>query len=610
MPFPLADLRRSYYRSRSGAVVITPLLLEREMLPRIRKIIAYIESLLGQPRSDFDPAVPARLAGDARLGRCITAAVLAAYEYQGRTLSDALPPERQRALALRGIVSPADLRLALYEYVNERFPGFVPPEQRDAALAAFAAGLGLDAARLEELLYLDAEAHAVLTRPGPVPAAEEVQRRYNRWAVETLLQHASQIEFTFEQPSGPAIKQVYFLAKWHGLICDASRAGDMVTVLVQGPCEVFGPRTRHGPELARFALRLLAGPLAAREHVPEGVATVHLNGRVYEFHLDAQVHRALRGASEAPETAALYDSTIEAEFSRAFAGLARRGEVDAWELVREPDPIISGELVFIPDFALERGGRRVYLEIIGFWTPEYKERKRAKLLRLAQQEPALELALAIDEALAAEFAGLPYPVVPFRRRLAATAVLRLLREHFDRPQERIAAARARLDELRARVRQRGRVSEAEAMALLGLVSATELRRLQAELEQEDIRLLPGAGLVSASYLARVAEAVAQALEGRPDGVTLAELRAMLPAELCAQDGMLEALLAACPQFSVSYTSLFDAVVHLAGATLPVASQPAPSPAPVVPPGGKRGGARRPRTPPGPPLRFDGETQRS
>ncbi|MCL6650328.1 MAG: DUF790 family protein, partial [Chloroflexi bacterium] len=405
-------------------------------------------------------------------------------------------------------------------------------------------------------------------------------------------------------PSGPAIKQVYFLAKWHGLVCDASRIGDAVTVLVQGPFEVFGPRTRHGPELARFALRLLAGPLATRERAPDAVATVHLNGRVYEFHLDAQVCRALRGTGEATETATLYDSTVEAEFSRAFAGLARRGEADAWQLVREPDPIISGELVFIADFALERGDQRVYLEIIGFWTPEYKERKRSKLLRLAQQEPALELALAIDEALAGEFAGLPYPVVPFRRRLAATAVLRMLREHFDRPQERIDAARARLEELRARVRQCGRVPEAEAMALLGLVSAAELRGLQAELEQEDIRLLPGAGLVSAPYLARLAEVVAQALEGRPEGATLGELRAALPAELRAQDGVLAALLAACPQFSVSYASLFDAVVRPAGAA-PVT----PPQAPAAPSGGKRTSARRPRTPPpGPPLRFDAEAQ--
>jgi predicted nuclease of restriction endonuclease-like RecB superfamily len=611
MPLPLADLRRSYYRSRSGAVVVVPLLLEREMLPRVRRVIEYIESLLGRPRSAFDPDVPARLVGDERLGRCLTAAVLAAYEYRGRTLADVLSPERQSALALRRVVSPADLRLALYDYVNERFHGFLPPEQRSTALAEFAAGLGLDPNQLEELLYLDAEEQALLVRAGPPPTAEEVQRRYNRWAVETLLLHASQIEFTFEQPNGLAIKQVYFLAKWHGLICDAFRVGDRVTVLVQGPFEVFGPRTRHGPALARFALRLLAGPQAAREHPPDAVATVHLNGRTYEFHLDVQVRRALRGAEEAAEAAvpydSTYDSTIEAEFSRAFAGLARRGQSDGWTLVREPDPIISGELVFIPDFALERAGRRVYLEIIGFWTPQYKERKRAKLLLLSQQEPELELALAIDEALAVEFADLPYPIVPFRRRLAATAVLRLLREHFDRPHERLAAARARFAELRARVAQGGRISEAEATALLGLVAATELRELQAELEQEDIRLVPGAGLVSTAYLARFAEAVAQVLEGRPEGVTLSELRAALPGEFGIQDSELEALLAACPQFGVSYASLFDAVVR-----------PADAPSPALPPllalparGGKRKVVPRGRAqPPGPPLHFAGDIQQA
>ena len=49
-------------------------------------------------------------------------------------------------------------------------------------------------------------------------------------------------------------------------------------------------------------------------------------------------------------------------------------------MAREPDPLVlSNGGAFIPDFVFEKYDRKIYLEIVGFWTKEYLERKLQKL---------------------------------------------------------------------------------------------------------------------------------------------------------------------------------------------------------------------------------------
>ncbi|MER3408387.1 MAG: hypothetical protein C4292_06640, partial [Nitrososphaera sp.] len=76
---------------------------------------------------------------------------------------------------------------------------------------------------------------------------------------------------------------------------------------------------------------------------------------------------------------------------------------------------MSGGRAFIPDFLFTKEGRRkVYLEIVGFWTPEYLERKFAKLADILgsaysarldddimnKEKERMELFIALDEELA------------------------------------------------------------------------------------------------------------------------------------------------------------------------------------------------------------------
>src|SRR5262249_41186654 len=106
-----------------------------------------------------------------------------------------------------------------------------------------------------------------------------------------------------------------------------------------------------------------------------------------------------------------FDSRLEERFARDLARVAPE-----WDLVREPEPVPAGDTLVFPDFALEHrhdAARRAFVEIVGFWTRDYLERK-LEHLRAARLE---NLILCIDAGRSCDGAELPEAaaVIRFRR---------------------------------------------------------------------------------------------------------------------------------------------------------------------------------------------------
>jgi hypothetical protein len=81
------------------------------------------------------------------------------------------------------------------------------------------------------------------------------------------------------------------------------------------------------------------------------------------------------GQSQSQSNSRLFDSTVEEKFAKKFISLST-----GWNIVREPDPLVlTDHRAFIPDFMFEKYGKRVYFEIVGFWTEEYLRRKLSKI---------------------------------------------------------------------------------------------------------------------------------------------------------------------------------------------------------------------------------------
>jgi hypothetical protein len=117
-----------------------------------------------------------------------------------------------------------------------------------------------------------------------------------------------------------------------------------------------------------------------------------VSSEVNEFPLQTTY---IRPEVESFEEKPIFDSSVEEKFFRFFEKEVPKG----WTVVHEPEPIIVPETgtLFIPDFGFNRGNIKVFIEIIGFWTENYKKKKKEKLKVLKDYIEDLKLILLIDE---------------------------------------------------------------------------------------------------------------------------------------------------------------------------------------------------------------------
>ncbi|MBN9389539.1 MAG: DUF790 family protein [Chloroflexi bacterium] len=316
------------------------------------------------------------------------------------------------------------------------------------------------------------------------------------------------------------------------------------------------------------------------EMVPGGV--IREAGVAYEVAYEAAAYEV---APKAFDPAAYYkqkeaarkefDSTVEARFYEEFSALAREGHTAGWQVQREPEALaLPGlNLLYIPDFALYRGDIKVWLEIIGFWTPDYRVRKLEKLDKLkAQGQHKMILALAheIRNSFVEDAHGqpreLPFPAVPFKQSLRVTDVVNLLQKQFDDRADRLARAgsnQAELDKLRV---GKGFVSEEVLLERLGLYNKNELLTTLQKLDLT-ADYIDAYGLCTPEYLAQAANALQTAL-APTDKLTLDEAEAVLvTAGITLSSGQAETLVTRLPGFEVVRPSLFEVYVTKEGTIL-------------------------------------------
>jgi uncharacterized protein len=128
----------------------------------------------------------------------------------------------------------------------------------------------------------------------------------------------------------------------------------------------------------------------------------------------------------------VYDSTLEQIFGNLSLG--------SWKIKREPTILKAGKYAFVPDFSLQREGMRVYLEIVGFWTPEYLENKIEKLKQV--KEPVI---LLIDRKLKCSEKDFPsQDVIFFDKKIPANEVMQILRKYEEK---KLSEDRSRLEDM-------------------------------------------------------------------------------------------------------------------------------------------------------------------
>jgi predicted nuclease of restriction endonuclease-like RecB superfamily len=310
----------------------------------------------------------------------------------------------EATLEVQSPVAPEALRREAFALAAQRGYG---ERETGAVLGELAQKYELEAETLREVLYADLPEREVLTAlPELTPAA--LLDRYQLAQAQGLLYYATELLLQAHRNTSGEYKKLFRFLKFYGLMYAVE--GDLDTgyrIHVDGPASLFAQTRRYGVRMATFLPALL--------HVTkwELEARLYLRGQDTRYALTSEA-RLVSRYSRPPE----FDSLLEEAFFKRWARLET-----PWTLEREVEIIDLKGTVFLPDFALRHpDGRTVYVEIVGFWHPDYLKRKFEKVRRAGLPN----LILAVSEQLKVgegDLESLPGPVVFFKGKLDPGRVL-------------------------------------------------------------------------------------------------------------------------------------------------------------------------------------------
>lgn len=316
-----------------------------------------------------------------------------------------------------------------------------PPLLREKVFAAACAGLPTPAKKMEVLeaiaaelsqaddteifpqdiaagLYADLAENQILTVFDP-PSPETLIHRYNLSQTQGIFYKANHLIIHAHRNDPGEYKLLFRYLKLFQLMTYIEGDADTgFTITIDGPTSLFKASTRYGLAIAKMLPALLhvsKWSLTAQLQYKDNYSNTIRHGT---FTLDDNCQLVSHYPPGKP-----YDSMLEESFVKSWQKLKTE-----WQLEREVDLIPLPGSVMIPDFRLVHpDGREFLLEIVGYWRPEYLQKKFSQVRRAEYSN----LILAISERLNLQKAGVDFRELPnhliwFKQKLAAREVLKVL----------------------------------------------------------------------------------------------------------------------------------------------------------------------------------------
>jgi predicted nuclease of restriction endonuclease-like RecB superfamily len=360
LPKPLLQFKRE-------GTTIAPVWLTPEHDEWLETIIESLVSCEGLSSSDADACVD-QLAFAAR-SRGIASATVAGVWHVLRGFSRTEVDAR---------VEPKELRAELF--------ALAATATVDAAMKQACARHEVSSETLRRWLYADVPSARVV-RVEELPSASQLRAAYNVALAQGLLAMCKHVTVSADE-----LRAVVRSAKLRGLLVTVDAEGPKVRA--SGPLAIFRQTRKYAHAIASFLPALLTGTRFV------------LEGEVEEGTLRIDESSPLPREWPDPISA---DSTFERSLARALA----RSD-SGWTLKRETIVIEAEGELFFPDFVLERGAERVVVEVVGFWTPDYLERKASHVAKIE----GAPMIVCLDETLACDPSRVSSAdVLRFRRKL-------------------------------------------------------------------------------------------------------------------------------------------------------------------------------------------------
>lgn len=319
-----------------------------------------------------------------------------------------------------GMADPVSVRKALFAE-SSRIDLALTEFERDKVIDIVASKMNLSTSYIRHVMWSDLEENLILEQFS-APSPNELLGWYNLSLMQTLLFNCTKLEFCVR--GGVHWKRVLRNVKRLGLMYnlqhnklrneqhrndgsnnnnfdvitpvthDDTEETDLVCT-IDGPISLFKLTDKYGTSIAKLLPSIIS---SGKWSLNSWIVRKTMSGKkIYEFNISSlEVPRLLTDPYNSNKISTSYfDSSVEEKFANRFQQVA-----NGWRLIREPDPlIVSGGAAFIPDFMIQKYDRRIYLEIVGFWTKEYLQKKIQKLIDIVSNQN-IDLFIAVNEALA------------------------------------------------------------------------------------------------------------------------------------------------------------------------------------------------------------------
>lgn len=384
-------------RSRTTDNEVQPLFIdpdEDRYRETARELIDLFEAHLGEPKGDLKDAIDELTVADT--------------DYKiVRGLAKLLEDECEFEVV--AAADPRDIRRHLFDRANEQYPIVRQPTlgkdtQKLDVYSTVADEFGISLEDCYTGMYADLEANKRLVHLGDRTVDDDQEstdeavttrltgsseeeydathltvdwllHRYNLALAQAVLYDATEMRIRVWDHFGTVFGYVKLFGLMHriypidanGTRVASTDMADGYEAVLDGPASLFSQSRKYGIRMANF---LPALPHCEHWELAADILIDETIGETRSFTLDhtADLETYYSAGNR-------YDSDVE----RTLAEKWKRANTD-WELVREDDVFDLGAEVMLPDFAIEHpDGRRAVLEIVGFWTPEYLEKKLEKI---------------------------------------------------------------------------------------------------------------------------------------------------------------------------------------------------------------------------------------
>ncbi|PYS82447.1 MAG: hypothetical protein DMF67_12865 [Acidobacteria bacterium] len=252
---------------------------------------------------------------------------------------------------------PTEIRRALFLKARAVHP-VVREEARDSIISEAARELLCEPDALSESLYADLPENQKLAGFDPL-SPRELLDLYNVAQAQALLYRSVEMRLWLEPQAAEGYREIFGAIKAYRLIHSVrGSAREGYEVRLDGPVSIFQRSQKYGIQMAVFlpALLLCKGWRMRAEIQAK-------QGRVAYFELTSKQTR-LRSHYLSIEG---YANPVVEKLAAAWSKAGSE-----WSLAKSSEVIDLGGSAFIPDFVLRHEtGARVFLEVLGFWTPEH-----------------------------------------------------------------------------------------------------------------------------------------------------------------------------------------------------------------------------------------------